>query len=106
VASAAGAEVAACWRGALGRGRDDCIGFRCGVAAFVVGDVNEHLFAGQRERNEDGLAVNSREKRAAVDGLLNCNGLGDLRELGLRGLRTARALGCALSSALLHCWLM
>jgi hypothetical protein len=56
-------------------------------------DSHPRLFAGQRERHKNSLALHVRQKRAAVDWLF------DLDELGLGGLRCNAA-------EWLHCWLM
>src|ERR1700691_201529 len=47
------------------------IEFRSRVAAFIVDNVRIDLFAGERERHEDGLAFGTSKARAAVDRLLD-----------------------------------
>jgi hypothetical protein len=95
VAAAARAKVRAGGRDPLRRGGNNFIGLGGRVASLALGNAHPRLFAGQGDRHKDGFALDARQKRAAINRLLD---LDKLRRSNL-GLGD---LGCGR----LHCWLM
>jgi hypothetical protein len=67
LAAAARAKMPARRRNSLRGGSHDLHGFRGRIATLFVHDANARLFARQRERNKNRLALNAREKVAAIE---------------------------------------
>ncbi len=75
MAAAASAKVRASRRDALPRGSDNLLSLGCRVACLALCDAHPRFFAGQHERNKYRLALKPRQKRAAIDRLLNLDKL-------------------------------
>ena len=58
-----------------GDGSDNLFHLRSRIATLVFRDANARLFAWQGERHKHSLALNARQKCAAVDRLFNCHQL-------------------------------
>ena len=93
-------------RNPLRRCRDNLLDLRVCVAALVLDNAHPGFLARQCERNEDRLALMPRQKRAAVNRLLD-----DSHEHpGDRPHQAAARVGSIsemdLECAYLHCWLI
>ncbi len=78
LASAADAKMPARGRDPLRSRRLNLLGLSRRIASLVFNDANAALLAGQCQRHKDGLAVDTRKKRAAI------NRLFDLHQLCVR----------------------